>query len=609
MKRVSDKLLGFTGPNPFREAQARTFTAEKLIHEFYPTSVFVSLINEQHEILLGTRGSGKTALLKMLSYSCFRSIVDVRLEPFQLEKSFIGFYVPMHLEFVASFPANSVSDSQRQEYFQFAFNCSAALSLVSEIEVLLRDCFPGERQRLIAEDSIAGYLGNMWLADPGVGITCLKDLSEEIRRVYMTERSWGNGDRRELPALADLLLLPIQRVLDRVTEELQLPADRTNWAVCIDEAEFLKEPYIECINTFMRSEKRPLVVKMATLPFHHVTNATLTEGISVGAEGHDFNYRPVDMQWDESDFEGFSNHITKVRLSRCDLTVQRLEDFLGVVGDDDWIDYFKLELPDDATDEAILSGILGSVSPERRMRYETVRDDPDQVRYQYLNKFRPVYLVRRMARLNAQANRQVGWFAGSKVVRRVADGNPRRFIQLMNDLFERARKSSLTPKEQHRTISGFSERTLAAAQGLPEYGPFVVEITTRLGQLLHDRVHGSVMLDSGCGFQIEQEMLNDPLVQNALKLAIAYSCIVSDELPVRDVAADTNLRLSYFYAVCFWLPMRPGSPLTLRTHGNYRLPRYRLGQRPFLTPSVSKEMVSSLQLDLFAEEGLESGAS
>src|SRR5260370_40263121 len=99
MKRVSDKLLEFSGSNPFREAQARTFPGEKLIHEFFPTSVFVSLINEQHEILLGTRGSGKTALLKMLSYSCFRSIVEARLKSFQSEKSFIGFYVPMHLEF------------------------------------------------------------------------------------------------------------------------------------------------------------------------------------------------------------------------------------------------------------------------------------------------------------------------------------------------------------------------------------------------------------------------------------------------------------------------------------------------------------------------------
>ncbi len=69
MKRSSDLLEGYSGANPFHESQARAGAERKILSEFYPTSAFWSLFNDQHEILLGTRGSGKTFLLRMMSYT------------------------------------------------------------------------------------------------------------------------------------------------------------------------------------------------------------------------------------------------------------------------------------------------------------------------------------------------------------------------------------------------------------------------------------------------------------------------------------------------------------------------------------------------------------
>ena len=74
MKRVADEVKGYIQQNPFSDSQARNFSDTKIIGEFCPVSNYWSLFNDQHEILLGTRGSGKTFLLKMMRYSMLKRI-------------------------------------------------------------------------------------------------------------------------------------------------------------------------------------------------------------------------------------------------------------------------------------------------------------------------------------------------------------------------------------------------------------------------------------------------------------------------------------------------------------------------------------------------------
>src|SRR5438876_7799720 len=151
MKRASDALLGYGGANPFRESQARSGSAAEIISEFFPTSTFWSLFNHQHEILLGTRGSGKTYLLRMMSYSLLRRFKHPAARKHIKNASFVGFYVPLHLEFLASLAGKQCPDENRLGYFQFAFNCAAAKALLTEVKFLLEDRFTDSTERLVAE--------------------------------------------------------------------------------------------------------------------------------------------------------------------------------------------------------------------------------------------------------------------------------------------------------------------------------------------------------------------------------------------------------------------------------------------------------------------------
>jgi hypothetical protein len=571
MEPISAKLKDYSGGNPFRESQAKTYGDDKVVAEFYPTSFFWSLFNEQHEILLGTRGSGKTILLRMLTYSCIRRYGDPKARAIAAQKKFLAFYLPLHLEFVASLPGEEVKEADRILYFQLAFNCVAAKALLFQVSCLLEDIEDDPRLRLEREAVIVDHIVPMWFQQPehAKSISSLKDLEWEVDRLFNTMDSLGSEKLRDLGQFSRKLMFPVLNILPRLTADLGLDPQATNWIVCIDEAEFLDLPFQRCINTFLRSEKRPLAVKMATLPFKHLTRETLVPEVSIEPNGNDFNYRIIDTPWDSEEFEQLCNHISRVRLSKCGLHVEglTLETFLGKVGhSDDLIDYFRLELPGEATDERIMAGIQAAVSPRRRKRLESLPDEKSARDKPYIDKFSPVLFMRRMREEDTKGARSVGWFAGAKVIRRISDGNPRRFIQVMNALVDEARAASLTPKAQHRVMVDFCRGLLDESEALQRYGLVLRGLIDKIGMLLESRVHGDHMVNGGCGFRIHQDLADDEMVAGALKLAVDFLHMRVDDssLNCGRITETSDLRLCFVYGVVYWLPMRTGDPVVLR---------------------------------------------
>jgi len=164
-----------------------------------------------------------------------------------------------------------------------------------------------------------------------------------------------------------------------------------------------------------------------------------------------------------------------------------------------------------------------------------------------------------MKKENSKGNRTVGWFAGAVTIRHVADGNPRRFIQIMNDMVEHARKTDLTPKEQHRILTDYCARTHSASEGLPEYGTMTKALVEGIGKALEARVHGPHMVNGGCEFILGSGLLQVDLTRKALELGAAYSLIMFDpQMLCQGLKERGEARLSYLYAVMHWLPMRRG---------------------------------------------------
>jgi hypothetical protein len=605
MRGLSHKLKGYTGGNPFQESQARTYGDDKVAAEFFPTAFFWDLFNEQHEILLGTRGSGKTILLRMLTFSCLRRCDHKQAKKYVNAKTFLGFYVPLHLEFITSLADREESEREKLLYFQLAFNCIAAKALLAQVAELLADIERDPRARLQREAHIVEHIAPMWCGGDSRAqqMSMLRDLEWYVDLLYNSMDSIDSKRLEDIGQFSRHLLSPIVNVLPRLTDDLGLDRQKTNWVACIDEAEFLPPTFLKCINTFLRSEKRPLVVKMATLPFKHFTRDTLLDGVSIEPDGNDFNYRIIDMDWDSPDFTGLSNHICRVRLSRCGIDDPELtlEKFLGVVGqDDDMVDYFRAELGDEATEDAILRGILESVSPRRRERLEA---EPEKARGKaYLNKFAPVYFMRRMRHEDAKGARVPGWFAGAKMVRRIADGNPRRFIQMMNALVEQARAGELDPKDQHRVLTQFCKTIHGESEALQKYGLMLHGLINQIGRMLSDRVHGKEMVSGGCNFRLDSSLIGNTLIISALKLAVDFLHMrIHPNSLLHGIDEHSDFRLCYVYGVEYWLPMRKGDTFALRSTTKQQDLSPTLGAP--VTRREAKAVLDRIQLRLLDETG------
>lgn len=540
--------------NPFSDSQARNFSDTKVINEFYPISNYWSLFNDQHEVLLGTRGSGKTFLLKMMRYSMLKRVQDPRAKELLDNKEYLALYVPMYLEFVTHLTSTDTTEQEQIALFQFAFNCLLAQSLLTELEEMLAEEYD-KLKRATKNFTLTNDLNNMWFDDDADDISDLFSLSMKLKKLFYNFDVKTNCLDNVPPVFKRPIGASLLAVKGLISKGLDF-AEEPTWIICIDEAEFLTEPMQKCINNVFRSDSNRIALKVATLPYYHKTLETLEEKISVSS-GNDFNYRVVDMDFASQDFRNLTNMLCSHRMkSRFDpsLVIETLEDFVGVCGNDDQIDYYREECgAEESTYEVIEQKIINSFSERKNA------NNYSNKRKTVYDKSAPIFFVRQMYALSKEGNRKPGWYAGSPMIRKISQGNPRAFIQIMNILFEKARTSVLTPKAQHGVIFEYVQSFCESTQALETYGPLIYRELDKIAETLQNHVHGSYLVSAGCnfvlGFREDDSFVN---AKGWLELAIAYSRIIVDEDTLKNgISKETEYLLANAYAAKYWLPMRP----------------------------------------------------
>ena len=170
-----------------------------------------------------------------------------------------------------------------------------------------------------------------------------------------------------------------------------------------------------------------------------------------------------------------------------------------------------------------------------------------------------------MRKLAGTGNHKPGWYAGAKMIRRVSQGNPRLFIQVMCELFERARSSKLTAKTQHEVIYTFAQSICESTKALEVNGPKAYKNLDKIATMLSKKVHGEFLVTGGNTFKIKYTQLDEVDKELAwLRLAIAYLRVAVDEKTKRNgITIDTKFTLSNAYAFFYWIPIRSDVALAI----------------------------------------------
>ncbi|EOX3343739.1 hypothetical protein ACPFTS_003344, partial [Vibrio cholerae] len=145
--------------NIFEHSNARYLSSDQLAHEFVWTPIFEQLITNKNHVILGSRGSGKTALVKMLSHECLSQLEHPKAKDIIDSKSFIATYLPLKVEWVSSI--SNIDDEH--ELFKWSMNISSCARFIDTIKSCINSYIQGDVNRVIVENKISKKLSQLWL--------------------------------------------------------------------------------------------------------------------------------------------------------------------------------------------------------------------------------------------------------------------------------------------------------------------------------------------------------------------------------------------------------------------------------------------------------------
>ncbi|UNE79103.1 hypothetical protein IMY97_22375 [Pectobacterium versatile] len=148
----------------FESSNARSLNANQLTSEFIWTKSFDLLFSRQNQVILGSRGSGKTALIKMLSHDNLSKLAENYSKAREIinSKEFIATYVPLRVEWVNSL--NNFED-KKEEYFIWSLNLSLCAKLLDTIRSCINSYIDDEIERLFIENKICKNISELWFTD------------------------------------------------------------------------------------------------------------------------------------------------------------------------------------------------------------------------------------------------------------------------------------------------------------------------------------------------------------------------------------------------------------------------------------------------------------
>lgn len=563
--------------NIFEHSNARYYNSEQLASEFVWTYSFERLISSKNHIVLGSRGSGKTAIIKMLSHEFLSRLEEDRAKEIIDGNKFIATYIPLKVEWVNSIKEITNND---EHLFKWCLNLSSCARFIDTIKSVIRSNIKGSIEKVLVEEKISSQISKVWLSKE---LDTLSKISQELELIEYKKNIYFNKVKLGIP-LSDEdhliglnfnsdLFKPLHMGISVVKSELKIN-DASTWCVCIDEAEFLTKEHHKILNTYMRSYN-DIVFKITTMPYCHYTLETLV-GAPVNI-GHDFEYLYIDklglnsknQKTNQPIFEKFAEKLFQKRIKGTVLEYDKLT-LKDILGRSELLDYSK-----GAYDEQELyTKILTSCDDKTVERAKQLYTDNYELYQSSISRKVRGTLLLNEAYENYIGNAAPDIYSGASLVIRCSDGNPRRLLRLFNYLFSdklqsKSKIEHISAKEQGSRIKEFSYSELDGLN-LEIDGKAAFELFTRIGRFLKDKLHSDKISTSTYNsFVFDSNQEDWKYIEKAVDLGLIYPDFRgidnNDKMPNR----NGKFSLAFCLAPYFFLMPRKGDSVNLSLIENY----------------------------------------
>lgn len=558
-------------PNPFSESNAKSVQPSRVGKQYVPTASSSQVQHDLPQILLGSRGTGKTALLYTLT------LEGQRLSPHQSASfAYVGLYCPMKTGDVSAFNGKGwMLESQREQLFSAFLATLWSVEMVRSLEILSTD-----------GTNYVDVLSKLWGLPANIhSPTDLRQTLVALRnQVLNCLQSLNKSElRRELKNLSNVSLFTGgMGVLDSVAAELgsiDTQLDKVRWLILFDEVEFLNHWQQRCVYRHISFSTQYGSCKIATLPYAHLRALEAQKDILV--EGQDYAEVPVVMV-DDDEFGRVANGLWEARLEEYGIKPIPLaeawpeksyEEVIRLLASEVLFNKKDAEtsMDDEVTAERLDDILIESLAPDRKQAANDLRGkNKREFSNEYSRKYRIPFRFRLAKRLDDDRKIVIPLHWGWKQMLKACDNNPREFLKLAEQCWLQYWSSgvvrSLTVGEQYDALRNWARRFARQAPALPHKGAVLQNLLDKTIQKLNDKLHGTKYLANE-HFSIDIQDCSQDQAE-AIAIGIAYGFLVPKTKPEDEKnwpfpVDDVELRLGYPVAINNKLPLRHGETLKI----------------------------------------------
>ncbi|MEW6444231.1 MAG: hypothetical protein AB1640_25075 [bacterium] len=587
---------------------ARFLTPEEVARKFVPLPSFSRLVREDHAVLMGPRGCGKTTLLKMLTRGALRSWQlsgrDLKYPDSFRIPEYESIYIPSDVRWlheVRDVDALRAFDPDLQTLAQRVMIAASVINeTANAFKVIVEDVSGGDAAKRKCEVLVCESLINLWGIENA--IPSFRDLENGIEDLIVRLRGILNSN--DPPRLRDYLQeLPsilYAHSLDAAIRSCKcatpmLPEDMRpkKWAICYDELEIGPQWLHSELLSSLRSIDQAFFLKLTWNPI-------LPQAATAPEPGADFT---VIRLWNShvKDPLPFCEKVTAAFLGeRFPQICVTPDHFLGYsifASDEERLDEYEyrkdsnvyramknLATKDSSFRNALIDRNVSPTHPAPSADPAVKEKQMDE----FFRKAKPIVLLRQ-AFLREEGGRRtrksVTLYAGKQAVFAVSEGNPRWLLGLLNDLCDIGDWSGKTRPSEYRVpytlqakvINAASRRFNALIKATPVAGDrppgrrsvSLNGLVDGVARLFSEELYGRQFpLDPIGSFRILGEI--DRTVETAIGRALEIGALVHIGRSTMDVAAKVvgeRFRLSFMICPTYKLPLRNYRCVTLTAQG------------------------------------------